>query len=67
MSATAKPQDAVALLKKDHPVVAFLARDALIPAIWLGAWMRSAIVWRGNAMDVRPRRAAGARSYAPTA
>ncbi|KAA0123295.1 ceramide glucosyltransferase [Methylobacterium sp. P1-11] len=48
-------------------LAAFLARDVLIPAIWLGAWMRSAIVWRGNAMDVRPRRAADARSYAPTA
>jgi ceramide glucosyltransferase len=48
-------------------LAAFLVRDALIPAIWLGAWMQSAIVWRGNAMDVRPRRAAEARPYAPTA
>ncbi|RUP20086.1 ceramide glucosyltransferase [Methylobacterium sp.] len=53
--------------RSPRTLAAFLARDALIPAIWLGAWMRSAIVWRGNAMDVRPRRAAGARSYAPTA
>ncbi len=48
-------------------LAAFLVRDALIPAIWLGAWVWSAIVWRGNAMDVRPRRAAEARTYAPTA
>ncbi len=47
-------------------LAAFLVRDALIPAIWLGAWVQSAIVWRGNAMDVRPRRAAEARTYAPT-
>ena len=47
-------------------LAAFLVRDALIPAIWLGAWVRSAIVWRGNAMDVRPRRADEARTYAPT-
>ena len=46
---------------------AFLVRDTLIPAIWLGAWIRRAIVWRGNAMDVRPRRASDARTYAPTA
>jgi len=48
-------------------LAAFLVRDALIPAIWLGAWVQSAIVWRGNAMDVRPRRAAVDRPYAPTA
>ncbi|MCJ2019126.1 MULTISPECIES: ceramide glucosyltransferase [unclassified Methylobacterium] len=48
-------------------LAAFLVRDALIPAIWLGAWVQRAIVWRGNAMDVRPRRAAEARTYAPTA
>ncbi|MHB2210481.1 glycosyltransferase [Methylobacterium sp. CM6257] len=48
-------------------LAAFLVRDALIPAIWLGAWVQSAIVWRGNAMDVRPRRAAVDRPYVPTA
>ncbi|MGU3386842.1 ceramide glucosyltransferase [Methylobacterium sp. D53M] len=53
--------------RSPRTLAAFLARDALIPAIWVGAWMRSAIVWRGNAMDVRPRRAADARTYAPTA
>ncbi|MGH1570129.1 glycosyltransferase [Methylobacterium sp. P31] len=48
-------------------LMAFLVRDAMIPAIWLGAWVQSAIVWRGNAMEVRSRRAADARTYAPTA
>ena len=36
---------------------AFLVRDALLPLIWLAAWAQSAIVWRGNAMDIRPRNA----------
>ncbi|MCJ2139299.1 ceramide glucosyltransferase [Methylobacterium sp. E-066] len=48
-------------------LAAFLVRDALIPAIWLGAWVQSAIVWRGNAMDVRPHRASIDRASAPTA
>ncbi|MCJ2050616.1 ceramide glucosyltransferase [Methylobacterium sp. J-070] len=48
-------------------LMAFLVRDAMIPAIWFGAWVQSAIVWRGNAMDVRPRRATVDRTYAPTA
>jgi ceramide glucosyltransferase len=48
-------------------LAAFLVRDVLIPAIWLGAWVQSAIVWRGNAMDVRPRRASVDRACAPTA
>jgi len=48
-------------------LAAFLVRDALIPAIWLGAWVQSAIVWRGNAMDVRPRRTGVDRACAPTA
>ncbi|MDR7037135.1 ceramide glucosyltransferase [Methylobacterium sp. BE186] len=38
-------------------VLAFLARDAMLPALWAGAWMQSAIVWRGNAMDIRPKEA----------
>ena len=46
---------------------AFLVREAMIQAIWFGAWVQSAIVWRGNAMDVRPRRATVDRTYAPTA
>lgn len=34
---------------------AMLVRDAMLPAIWAGAWFRSAIVWRGNAMDIRTK------------
>ena len=36
-------------------LLAFLVRDAMLPAIWVSAWMQSAIVWRGNAMDIRPK------------
>ncbi|WP_336486073.1 ceramide glucosyltransferase [Methylobacterium nigriterrae] len=36
-------------------LLAFLARDAMLPALWLSAWLQSAIVWRGNAMDIRPK------------
>ncbi len=39
-------------------LLAFLVRDALLPAIWASAWARTAIVWRGNAMDIRTRDAA---------
>ncbi|WP_232630509.1 ceramide glucosyltransferase [Methylobacterium sp. Leaf118] len=39
-------------------LLAFLIRDALLPAIWASAWARTAIVWRGNPMDIRPREAA---------
>ncbi|WP_243214329.1 MULTISPECIES: ceramide glucosyltransferase [Methylobacterium] len=40
-----------------HPrlLLAFLIRDALIPFLWIGAWMRGAIVWRGNPMDIRTK------------
>ncbi|GJE73557.1 ceramide glucosyltransferase [Methylorubrum suomiense] len=36
-------------------LLAFLVRDALLPAIWASAWARTAIVWRGNPMDIRTR------------
>ncbi|NEU12465.1 glycosyltransferase [Methylobacterium sp. BTF04] len=36
-------------------VLAFLVRDTVIPAVWASAWIQSAIVWRGNAMDIRPK------------
>ena len=38
-------------------LLAFLVRDALIPFLWVRAWMRNAVVWRGNAMDIRPKTA----------
>lgn len=38
-------------------LLAFLVRDAMIPLLWARAWMRDAVVWRGNAMDIRPKTA----------
>ncbi|KQP62612.1 ceramide glucosyltransferase [Methylobacterium sp. Leaf111] len=40
-----------------HPrlLLAFLIRDALVPALWVSAWLRGAIVWRGNPMDIRTK------------
>ncbi|MCJ2107723.1 ceramide glucosyltransferase [Methylobacterium sp. E-041] len=34
-------------------LLAFVLRDALIPLVWCAAWTHRAIVWRGNAMDIR--------------
>lgn len=34
---------------------AVLVRDLLLPLIWICAWTQSAIVWRGNAMEIRTR------------
>ncbi len=42
-------------------VLAFLLRDAILPVMWVSAWMQSAIVWRGNPMDIRPKDAGGLR------
>lgn len=36
-------------------LLAFVIRDALIPLLWTSAWMRGAILWRGNAMDIRTK------------
>lgn len=36
-------------------ILAFLVRDTMIPVLWARAWMRDAVVWRGNAMDIRPK------------
>lgn len=36
-------------------LLAFLVRDLMIPLLWARAWMRDAVVWRGNAMDIRPK------------
>ncbi|WP_375464903.1 ceramide glucosyltransferase [uncultured Methylobacterium sp.] len=48
-------------------LAAFLLRDALIPLVWSAAWLRRATVWRGNAMDIRPKSAPGTRRPAPWA
>ena len=47
-------------------LTAVLVRDAMIPMIWLGAGVQSAIVWQGNAMDVRSRRGVVDPVSAPT-
>ena len=48
-------------------LAALLVRDALLPAIWASAWARTAIVWRGNAMDIRTRDAASLETGPSTA
>ncbi|ACL62097.1 ceramide glucosyltransferase [Methylobacterium nodulans] len=37
---------------------ACLARDLMLLAVWLAAWVARDIVWRGNAMDIRTKPAA---------
>lgn len=34
---------------------ALLARDMLLPAVWLRGWIGAGIDWRGNAMTIKPR------------
>ncbi len=48
-------------------VLAFLIRDAMIPLLWARAWMRNAVVWRGNPMDIRPKPARRLRAGASAA
>lgn len=36
-------------------LIAFLVRDLLIPFVWSLAWMRSDVVWRGNAMAIETK------------
>ncbi len=40
-------------------LLAFVMRDALIPLVWCAAWTHRAVVWRGNAMDIRLKPAVG--------
>jgi ceramide glucosyltransferase len=35
--------------------LAFLVRDAMIPALWVGAWADGAVTWRGNTVDIRAK------------
>jgi ceramide glucosyltransferase len=35
--------------------------------MWASAWMQSAIVWRGNAMDIRPKETPRLRTRATAA
>lgn len=34
-------------------LLGFIIRDALIPFVWTSAWLRGAVLWRGNAMNIR--------------
>ncbi len=42
--------------------LACLVRDALLLPIWAAAWIARGITWRGNAMDIRTKPAAGLRA-----
>jgi ceramide glucosyltransferase len=42
-------------LRSPSLVAAFVARDLLIPLVWARAWLRGAIVWRGNAMAIETK------------
>ncbi len=46
---------------------AFVARDLMYPVMWIGAWLQSATVWRGNAMDIRTKPAPRLRERASAA
>lgn len=53
--------------RRPRLLLAFLVRDVLFPAIWVSAWMQSAIVWRGNAMEIRPKETGRLRPRASAA
>ncbi|MCJ2025825.1 ceramide glucosyltransferase [Methylobacterium sp. J-067] len=42
-------------LRSPALIAAFIARDLLIPFVWTRAWMRSCVVWRGNAMAIETK------------
>ncbi|MCJ2015476.1 ceramide glucosyltransferase [Methylobacterium sp. J-076] len=42
-------------LRSPALVAAFIVRDLLIPFVWGLAWMRSDVVWRGNAMAIETK------------
>lgn len=42
-------------LRSPALIAAFVARDLLIPFVWTMAWMRSDVVWRGNAMAIETK------------
>ncbi|MFC5066469.1 glycosyltransferase [Flaviflagellibacter deserti] len=35
--------------------VAMLARDFMIPAVWMRGWLAGEILWHGQSMDIRPK------------
>jgi ceramide glucosyltransferase len=42
-------------LRSPALVAAFVARDLLIPFVWARAWIKGAVVWRGNAMAIETK------------
>lgn len=56
------PEIALAALMGWHlsprTVAALMARDLMMPAVWLRGWVGAAVDWRGNAMTIKPRSAA---------
>lgn len=42
-------------LRSPALVAAFVARDLLIPFIWVRAWLKGGVVWRGNAMAIETK------------
>jgi len=42
-------------LRSPSLIAALIARDLLIPFVWTRAWMRSGVVWRGNAMAIETK------------
>jgi len=53
------PEWALAAAKGWHAsprlLAAMLARDLILPAVWLRGWLGGAIDWRGNGMTIRAR------------
>jgi ceramide glucosyltransferase len=41
---------------RPRSLLAFMMRDAMLPAIWIAGWTRGRYVWRGNTVDVASRR-----------
>jgi ceramide glucosyltransferase len=45
--------------RSPQDIVAWIARDALLPVLWLAAWRGNSFEWRGNAMSATDVRAKG--------
>jgi ceramide glucosyltransferase len=59
LAAAYLPEWALAAAKGWHAsprsLAAMLARDLILPAVWLRGWLGGAIDWRGNGMTIRAR------------
>jgi ceramide glucosyltransferase len=38
-------------------IPAMMARDCILPAMWVRGWLGGAVDWRGNAMTIRTKAA----------